>query len=282
MTSKQDTGKFRTNTKDQFYTHTDIAKTCIQTILTSYPETLTYRWIEPSAGAGAFLQHVPVTVERIGLDIDPKRSDILKQDYLTWVPPPAAERSTIVFGNPPFGRQSATAKAFIAKSCGFADIIAFILPKSFTKPSMSRAFAPTFHCVHSVDVPANAFVLNGAAYDVPCVFQIWQKRAEARPPVIAVEAVGFQYVKGDAPYDLAIRRVGALAGRAYPAAGGPYSVQSHYFVKLAGGGTTDAAVVAARLNAHEFPSNTVGPRSLSKSEINEVLNGILEGEEGPV
>jgi hypothetical protein len=270
MTTPQDTGKFRTNTKDQFYTRPDVAHSCVQTILTSYPETLTYRWIEPSAGSGAFLQYAPAAA--IGLDIDPQRADILKQDYLTWAVP-ASAGPTIVFGNPPFGRQSAMAKAFIAKSCGFADMIAFILPKSFTKPSMSRAFAPTFHCVYSADMPKNAFVLNGSPYDVPCVFQIWQRRAEARPPVIAVEAVGFQYVKDG--YDLAVRRVGALAGRAYPAAGGPYSVQSHYFLKLGGGRTTDASVVTARLNAHEFPSNTVGPRSLSKSEINEVLNRIL-------
>ena len=31
-----------------------------------------------------------------------------------------------------------------------------------------------------------------------------------------------------------------------------------------------------KINKHTFPSNTVGPRSLSKGEANEVLNQVLE------
>jgi isocitrate lyase len=49
---KQDTGKFRTNTKDQFYTDEKVAETCIECILTLLPFTNEYLWVEPSAGAG--------------------------------------------------------------------------------------------------------------------------------------------------------------------------------------------------------------------------------------
>jgi hypothetical protein len=33
--------------------------------------------------------------------------------------------------------------------------------------------------------------------------------------------------------------------------------------------------IVDKVNAHVFPTNTTGPRSLSKPEINEVLNTIL-------
>ena len=125
---KQDTGKFRTNLKDQFYTNENVAKSCIQRIISLMPFTNDYLWVEPSAGNGSFLHNVPSTFETIGLDLDPNANDIQKQDYLKWVSP--VDKDIIVFGNPPFGRQSSLAKAFIAKSCRFAKIIAFILPLS--------------------------------------------------------------------------------------------------------------------------------------------------------
>jgi hypothetical protein len=34
--------------------------------------------------------------------------------------------------------------------------------------------------------------------------------------------------------------------------------------------------IIEKVNQHTFPSNTVGPRSLSKSEANEVLNEVLK------
>ena len=270
----QDTGKFRINTADQFYTNVEVAKQCIRRILAAVPEAVRgYRWIEPSAGSGAFLQHVP-SANKMGLDIDPKATDILKQDYLTWTVPSFAGE-TIVFGNPPFGRQSTLAKQFIKKSCAFANVIAFILPRSFTKPSMNGVFAAHFHCVESVELGPHAFVLNGAPYDVPCVFQIWVKRADPRPAVERVDPEGFHYVKGGEPYHVAIRRVGVNAGQCYKRDGTAFSVQSHYFIVLDDPTAVDDLVTT--VNAHEFPSNTVGPRSLSKPEINAVVNVVLAG-----
>ncbi len=265
----QDTGKFRTNTADQFYTNVEVAKQCIRRIIATIPAASTYRWIEPSAGTGAFLQHVPYA-NKIGLDIDPKCAGILRQDYLTWTPPPVSQQ-TIVFGNPPFGRQSTLAKQFIKKSCIVADVIAFVLPRSFTKPSMNGAFASHFHCLESTDIGPNSFVINGEPYDVPCVFQIWIKRDEPRATVERIEPDGFHYVKDSEPYHVAIRRVGVNAGRCFKGTG--FSVQSHYFIVLDNPVHIDSLFTS--VNAHEFPSNTVGPRSLSKPEINEVVNAIL-------
>ena len=279
ISQKQDTGKFRTNQKDQFYTNEAVAKACIQTIIRLLPFTANYLWIEPSAGNGSFLHNLPPTFEKIGLDLEPKANDIHKQDYLQWIPPSnsaPSNRDIIVFGNPPFGRQSSLAKAFITKSCEYAKVIAFILPKSFTKPSMFNAFDLQFHLIHSSELEKDSFVINGSKYDVPCVFQIWQKMETEREVDEKIAPVGFKYLKPTETYDMAFRRVGGLAGRCYTNDGTEYSLQSHYFIHFNEdiGSYTDAII--EKVNSHIFPSNTVGPRSLSKSEANVVINRIIQ------
>jgi hypothetical protein len=282
----QDTGKFRTNSMDQFYTSPTVAASCIARILQHVPHATECTWVEPSAGNGAFLHNVPPCItNKIGIDLDPQSPDILKHDYLEWSPDAAMQMKPIlVFGNPPFGRQSSLAKAFITKSCTFADAIAFILPKSFTKPSMFNAFDLKFHCVHSVELPANSFVLNGAPYDVPCVFQVWQKKTVNRTVEVAVQPVGFQYVKASVDqaedatteYDIAFRRVGGHAGKCFVNDGTTkYNAQSHHFLKFDDVCVPFMGDIIEKINAHTFPSNTVGPRSLSKSEINVVLNDVV-------
>jgi hypothetical protein len=241
------------------------------------------------------LNSIPDTYDKIGIDIEPSvgssKENILKQDFLTWTLPQTNEKPVIIFGNPPFGRQSSLAKAFIAHSCKFptTSTIAFILPRSFVKPSMSCAFESHFHCIHSSDGERNAFVLGGggagdgnASYDVPCVFQIWQKRSVPRIVPEKITEKGFQYVKETDPRDIVIRRVGVYAGRCFHSGGDinsatEYNKQTHYFIKL------DEQFVAVqhikqildKINAHVFPTNTTGPRSLSKPEINIVLNAVV-------
>jgi len=300
---KQDTGKYRTNTKDQFYTSPHVAKKCIEILISHLHNAAlhspspvlplsSYLWVEPSAGNGAFLNSIPDTYDKIGIDIEPSvgssKENILKQDFLTWTLPQTNEKPVIIFGNPPFGRQSSLAKAFIAHSCKFptTSTIAFILPRSFVKPSMSCAFESHFHCIHSSDVERNAFVLGGsggnASYDVPCVFQIWQKRSVPRIVPEKITEKGFQYVKETDPRDIVIRRVGVYAGRCFHSGGDinsatEYNKQTHYFIKLDEqfGAAQHVKEIVDNINAHVFPTNTTGPRSLSKPEINDVLNAVI-------
>lgn len=278
---KQDTGKFRKNVKDQFYTRPEVAIKCIDSIMDTVPNVRDWLWLEPSAGMGSFLHNVPSDVShKLGLDIDPKSNDIVEEDYLTWNPVTMANKNIIVFGNPPFGRQSSVAKAFITKSCSFANVVAFILPKSFEKPSMSRVFDIKFHCIHSFDIEKDAFILNDKPYNVPCIFQIWEKRTINRQSNPKIDTYKYTYVKinDDAGYDIILRRVGAYAGQCYKADSescNTYSVQSHYFIKFDEDILQHMDHIIHKINTHIFPSNTVGPRSLSKSEINSILNCII-------
>lgn len=275
--SSQDTGKFRTNIKDQFYTNVEIAKECIRNIQSIIENVEEYIWIEPSAGNGSFYHNIPETVvNKIGIDIDPKADDIITQDYLSWNTSLLdTTKKVLILGNPPFGRQSSIAKDFIRKSCKFAHAIAFILPKSFVKPSMNNVFDLKFHCVYSNELGKNAFVLNNTKYDVPCVFQIWQKKNIERETEETVVPYKFIYIKATDEYDIAFRRVGGLAGKCYDNNGTKYSIQSHHFLKLDNDLSSFIDEIITKINEYTFPSNTVGPRSLSKSEINKVINSVI-------
>ncbi len=269
------TGKFRTDEKEQFYTDPKVAKKCIDIVVNLYPNLEDYLWIEPSAGNGSFYNLIEHN--KIGIDIDPKCEGIIKADFLKWKPPTITkdERPLLLIGNPPFGKQSSLAKMFIKRGCEYADIIAFILPKSFTKPSMNNAFDKYFHCMHTSDIEKDAFLIKGnERYDVPCVFQIWERKNTERKLEEKITEIGFEYIKEENNPHICIRRVGALAGKSFLYHPDKFSVQSHYFIRL--NNTENINEIVSRLNNHIFPSNTVGPRSISKGEVNVVLNSIIQ------
>jgi hypothetical protein len=255
----QDTGKFRVNLNDKFYTKPSVANLCVSELKKHAVGT----WIEPSAGSGAFIDAVGHKI--VAMDIDPGRDGIVKQDFLTWT---SSYTECTVFGNPPFGRQSTLARKFIKHASTFASVIAFILPRSFTKPSMQKAFPLDFHLVYETELEKDSFMVNDKSYDVPCVFQIWKRMNQPREVHIESD-VEWIYVKKNEPYDIAIRRVGVYAGKCM-LPDDSLSFQSHYFIKLPDGNNVDKIIDYVCKN--KFPSNTTGPRSLSKSEINSVLS----------
>lgn len=275
MSEEQDTGKFRQNTKDQFYTKPSIARECINSILSNYPEALQCIWVEPSAGNGAFLSALPSTISRVAIDLDPRVPGIIKADFLTWIP--ASHEPRVFFGNPPFGSQGSLAKSFIKHAAqNTAKVIAFILPRSFMKPSMTSAFPLNFHLIHQRELPKDSFEVNGEAYDVPCIFQIWINRDVNRVLDEKREPVGFKYVKATDTYHMTFRRVGVNAGKCYlKDVGKEKSPQSHYFLAFDEKYAANLSHIKDAINNHTFPSNTVGPRSLSKGEANKVINDIL-------
>lgn len=270
---EQDTGLNRQNTKDQFYTKEEVAKECVTCLLECLPEVRSWYWIEPSAGSGSFLKAVPEGAQCISFDIEPKHSSTIQANFLE--KSITSNGKILVFGNPPFGSQSSLAKAFIKHSAKFADVIAFILPRSFQKPSMNRVFPPEFHCIHTKELAKKSFEVNGKDYGVPCIFQIWQKKQFPRAIDQQLDPIGFQFVKHTDNHDLVIRRVGANAGMTNNL-GDNYNPETHYFIKIDEAVLLNQLDIIQHLNSIQWPSNTTGPRSLSKSEITKVLNALLE------
>jgi hypothetical protein len=165
---------------DQFYTNDDIAFKCYN-IVKSYTNLNDYDIIlEPSAGQGAFFKLFPIE-KRLGLDIDPKYKDIIKQDFLTYKFD--INKKYIVIGNPPFGKISSLAIKFFNYSALFADIIAFIVPRTFKRVSVQNSLNLSFKLIYDEDLPLQPCCFT-PPMNAKCCFQIWKKETIKRNKII--------------------------------------------------------------------------------------------------
>lgn len=250
---------------DQFYTCAKTARLCVEKVealaLAGESSTL---FLEPSAGAGAFYDLLPAG-RRLGLDIEPRHAEVQEQDFLGFiVPEDFAGQPLIVIGNPPFGRNSSLAVKFVNKAATLADIVAFILPKTFQKFSTVRRLDPRLHLLEEHELPANSFTFEGQPWDVSCVFQIWERR-----PVLRVDEEGlfthpdFEFVRRSEA-DFAVRRVGRSAGiviRDFA----QYARTSHHFVKAR---DPEAVITILRsIDWTQVRQRTAGVPCVGKEEI---------------
>jgi len=269
------------DTIDKFYTNPATAKMCLehisQHIQIDFIEDLV---IEPSAGNGSFIPEIMQRCQNtMFYDIKPEHVLIIKADYLLINSDALTNMlgKIHVIGNPPFGRQSSLAIQFIKKSAKFADSISFILPKSFKKDSMQRHFPPRFHLGFQADLEPNSFLQDGLSIDVPCVFQIWQKREQERVQIAKLELNPsiFQFVKQDENPDISFRRVGVNAGTIDDMELDKKSFQSHYFIKFGPAITNKKEFIEKMRQIEYAKDNTVGPKSIGKQEIIREINKLV-------
>lgn len=249
---------------DRFYTKSEIAQECVDFFYEKIETNKPIMFIEPSAGAGAFL---PYLNNYKAFDILPANENVLQADWLSLDKNNLSESEDIivVIGNPPFGVQNNLAIKFF-NSSAFADYIAFILPKSFKKTSIQNQLDLNFKLIAEKDIPSKSFLLNGESYGVNCVFQIWKKSQEKRKIIKGRTTTKyFDFTKDKNKATCSLRRVGAAAGRASFELN--FSEQSNYF--LVNKTTLSDEEFVSFLNslAHERAENAVGPKSLSKSEL---------------
>ena len=273
---KQTKGLHR-NTIDKYYTNQDAVNLCIENIKKYVIPNDIDVIIEPSAGNGAFIAGIKsLTYNQIFYDIEPENEEIIKQDFLMLdihaIGLYGTENKIHIVGNPPFGRQSSLAIKFIKKSCEFADSISFILPKSFKKDSMTKKFPLNFHCIFEIDLPDNSFIVNGVAYNVACIFQIWMKRSYNREAIEQIEPLHFKFVKKTENPDISFRRVGVNAGTIDASC--EKSIQSHYFIKFTNNKSIADNITLLSAITYDF-NNTIGPKSISKQELIQKFNPLL-------
>ena len=276
MNQKQNKG-LRRNTVDKFYTKPDVVEICIAKIKEMLPIcNVNDLIIEPSAGNGAFISGIKTLTNHYRFyDIDPENIEIAKQDYLDLDISLFRDRYQKIhcLGNPPFGRQSSTAIQFIKKSATYCDSISFILPKSFKKDSLKKHFPLKFHLLYEMDVADNSFLVDGTSHDVPCVFQIWQKRDYNRDIVQKIEPSNFVFVNQFENPEISFRRVGVNAGT-IDTNTNEKSAQSHYFIKFTNGKSVAENINMLKQITYDF-NNTVGPKSISKQELISKFNPLL-------
>lgn len=249
---------------DQFYTRPAVALECWRFFCSHVERGPSDRWLEPSAGAGAFFELLPAG-QRVGLDIDPRHPEVVRQDFLSEFEPPAHQSRWLTVGNPPFGKNTSLAVRFFNKAAAFSDVIAFIVPLTFRKHSLQQRLDPRFSLLAELPLGEDAFVFDGKPYSVPCCFQVWarsDKPRQATAPVL--EHADFEFVSREQAH-FAIRRVGRSAGKVFRDFH-RYATTSHYFVR---------SRIAPELLAQRFEAlclnhekwNTAGVASLGKREL---------------
>lgn len=275
MENKQTKGLKR-NTIDKYYTKRSLAELCL-TLLKKYMNICEDDLcIEPSAGNGSFIPSIKKLFNNyIFYDLEPDNIEIIKQDYLLINYRDFNHKfdNIHIIGNPPFGRQSSLAIKFIKKSCEFCSSISFILPKSFKKDSLKKSFHPKFHLIFEMDLPDKSFLVDEVEHNVPCVFQIWEKKSYNRDIVEKMEPENFIFVEKTDNPDISFRRVGVNAGN-IDINIDKKSVQSHYFIKFTNKKSIEENLLELSKITYGF-NNTVGPKSISKQELIIKFNPLL-------
>lgn len=258
------------NTIDKFYTKPEIAKYCVELVCSTISIQSSDIIIEPSAGNGSFIPFLrPLSEYSFFYDIEPEHDSIIRQDFLRLQFSEMSFKNhpnnIHVIGNPPFGRQASMAFKFIKKACEFCTTFSFILPKSFKKESFQSKIPLYFHLVKELDLVDDSFQVKLKSHAVPCVFQIWEKRDYKRTNTIVKTSSHFIFVRREETPDISFRRVGVNAG-AIDTNYSMKSIQSHYFIKFTNHlSFSENVSIFSKLYFEN--NNTVGPKSISKSEI---------------
>lgn len=175
---------------DKFYTKTDTALRCVKSLFKLLPK-LGYSkaaFLEPSVGGGSFLLALekmktkrkrPKVDKIFSYDIDPNSAAEKNLDFLE---AQAEElgvsevKGLVTLGNPPFGRRSRKAVAFVNKAAQLADTIAFIVPLQFKKWSVQKRLAPELKLVYDEELEPVSFEYENGEVAIRTCFQIWTRR----------------------------------------------------------------------------------------------------------
>ena len=189
---KESVSKKKTKTKssslDQWYTSPRLAQDIIEKFYSLSESNKCDIIIEPSAGTGILLDLIKG--EKIGFDLDPKRSNINQEDFLKVTRKDILQKTTkktvekannkdknlCFLGNPPFS----IAKDFFNHAASMDPlIIAMILPRRFKNPKFIRNLNDNYHLIYSYDIDC-CYIYNKKEVELPTVFQVWSKYKDGR------------------------------------------------------------------------------------------------------
>ena len=163
---------------DQFFTKDEVAAACVEFakgIIRPYIDIDKAKWIEPSAGNGAFVEHLPREYT-MALDISPGHLRVVKWDFFDT----NFQGYDIAIGNPPFGKRSSLATRFVNHAAKAAHTVAFILPISFKKYQMQKQVSNQLRLIAAMSLEKNSFIRpDGKPHLVNTEFQIWTRHPDS-------------------------------------------------------------------------------------------------------
>jgi len=270
-------GNTRVTGKEQYYTPAAVAEELTQH-LSALVGGLSGRLVlEPAGGTGAFIDAaLRAGAERVvSYDIEPhhpavKRGDFLAQG-LTGV------SGAVTLGNPPFGRNNALSIPFFNHAADASDFIAFIVPRSWRKWSVSNRLDQRFHLIDDLDLQLDYVDAEGELLAtknrLATCFQVWEKRAEPRGLVKVLDQ-GLVTKVPPAEADVSLTVFGFGCGQVKTEFDRvPNTTQM--FLKL----EHPRALEALRsVDFSRFYKNTAYTEALSFQEINYLINEAILGD----
>ena len=183
-------GNTRVTGKEQFYTPRDIADRVVRDVVASVPNALDRPWLEPAGGTGVFIDAASGAgvVDIVSVDIEPLHPRVANADFLSI---DLDVQGAVTVSNPPFGRNNSLSVPFFNRSARYSDYIAFIVPRSWRKWSVTNRLDQYFHLGYDDDLTINYVDAQGSeAYARnllrTCV-QIWERRPDPRPRLSVVD-----------------------------------------------------------------------------------------------
>jgi len=207
-------GNRRVTGKEQFYTPVDTATWVVNRIIKKIPGSVDSTWLEPSAGTGSFIKALGGAgiTDIIAMDIEPHHASVVQQNFLEWTP---TAQNLIAVGNPPFGRNNSLSIPFFNKCAEISTTIAFIVPRSWRKWSVTNRLSMDFKCVSDDDLSINYVNVDGedvyAKNSLRTCLQIWQRTEKPRLP-IRIHDHGFVQKVSPQDADIALKVFGYGCG----------------------------------------------------------------------
>jgi hypothetical protein len=164
---------------DKFYTNDTTVDKCMNILYSKFDYSDFDLTIEPSAGNGAFLKKIIGRYQ--AFDIEPESENITKMDFFNYKPDNELNKILVV-GNPPFGKCSSLAVKFFNHSAGFAEVIAFIIPRTFRRISIQNRLDLNFELVEDIELSVNPCCFS-VPVSVKCCFQIWKRNKTPRQKI---------------------------------------------------------------------------------------------------
>ena len=220
------------NSLDKYYTPLKLAEYIVNKTEEIIGEQNITEYIEPSAGAGVFLDCLEyLDKPYLAYDIEPEDSRIVEQDYLELELD--YKRGRCVIGNPPFGWGNTLSVKFYKKSIELADYIAFILPISQLNNNMQMY---EFDLVYSDDLGLH----NYSGKQLHCCFNIYKRphssKLNKRPNYKLKDVTIIEYRRGGNSvippgYDFGMGAYGTGCVGKVPNKIGQYCREYYFYIK---------------------------------------------------
>ena len=271
-------GNTRVTGKEQFYTPPQVARDVVEAVLATVDDATARPWLEPAGGTGAFIDAAEgAGIEQvISYDIEPHHPQVLLGDFL-------AQRleleGAIAVSNPPFGRNNSLSIPFFNRCAQHSDYIAFIVPRSWRKWSVTNRLDRRFRVVSDRDLAINYVDVKGedvyAKNNLRTCVQIWRREPGLRP-LIRVQDRGIVQKCSPLEADVALTIFGYGCGTVkttFPRR----KITTQMYLRL---NHPRAFEALDSVDFSRFYDNVAYTEALSFQEINFLLNEFVFGDPG--